>query len=176
MDLCDWLPSYSRDHRRDAQAGVLWSSIHCLIGTDPLVVCHPLVDKEQASANQRPFRHSVRNNRGRTRGRASANQRPPHHWVWRVLSSATGDPYKLRCVSALGSVLEFLLLRTLQTGAVGGTPTALTLEFTGKEASSRSWRPLVTVSVHLSSFIINSLSLGWTAEPICHHCPRLGNS
>ena len=26
------------------------------------------------------------------RGRASANQRPPHHWVWRVLSSATGTP------------------------------------------------------------------------------------
>ena len=47
-------------------------------------------------------------------------------------------PYKLRCVSASGSVLEFLLLRTLQTGAVGGTPTALTLKFTGKEASSRS--------------------------------------
>ena len=70
--------------------------------------------------------------------KASANQRPSCHWVWRVLSSATGDPYKLRCVSASGSVLEFLLLRALQTGAVGGTPTALTLKFTGKEASSRS--------------------------------------
>ena len=68
----------------------------------------------------------------------SANQRPPHHWVQRVLSSATGDPYKLRCVSTSGSVLEFLLLQTLQTGAVGGTPTALTLKSTGKEASSRS--------------------------------------
>ena len=116
MSLCDWLPSDSRDHRRDAQAGVLWSSIHCLIGTYPLVVCHPPVSKEQASANQRPS----------------------HHWVQRVLSSATGDPYKLRCVSASGSVLEFLLLRTLQTDAVGGTPTALTLKFTGKETSSRS--------------------------------------
>ena len=73
-----------------------------------------------------------------TRGRALANQRPPCLWVRRVLSSATGDPYKLRCVSASGSVLEFLLLQTLQTGAVGGTPTALTLKFTGKEASSRS--------------------------------------
>ena len=59
-----------------------------------------------------------------TCGRASANQRLPRHWVRRVLSSATGDPYKLRCVSASGSVLEFLLLWTLQTGAVGGTPTA----------------------------------------------------
>ena len=116
VDLRDWLPSDSRDRRRDARAGVLRLSIHCLIGTDPLVVCCPLVDKEQASANQRPF----------------------HHWVRRVLSSATGDPYKLRYISASGSVLEFLLLRTLQTGAVGGTPTALTLKSTGKEASSRS--------------------------------------
>ena len=102
MNLRDWLPSDSRDRRRDAQAGVLWWSIHCLIGMDPLVVHHPTIGKEQASANQRPS----------------------CHWVRRVLSSATGDPYKLRCVSALGSVLEFLLLRTLQTGAVGGTPTA----------------------------------------------------
>ena len=67
VNLCDWLPSDSRDHRRDAQAGVLWLSIHCLIGTDPLIVCCPPIGKEQASANQRPFRH----------------------WVWRVLSSAT---------------------------------------------------------------------------------------
>ena len=116
VNLCDWLPSDSRDRRRDARVGVLRPSIHCLIGTDPLVVCCPLVDKEQASANQRP----------------------PRHWVRRVLLSATGDPYKLRCVSASRSVLEFLLLQTLQTGAVGGTPTALTLKFTGKEASSRS--------------------------------------
>ena len=70
--------------------------------------------------------------------KVSANKGPSHHWVQRVLSSATGDPYKLRCVSASGSVLEFLLLRTLQTGAVSGTPTVLTLKFTGKEASSRS--------------------------------------
>ena len=56
--------------------------------------------------------------------KASANQRPSHHWVWRVLLSAIGDPYKLRCASTSGSVLEFLLLRTLRTGAVGGTPTA----------------------------------------------------
>ena len=72
------------------------------------------------------------------RGRASANQRPSHPWVQRVLSSATGDPYKLRCMSASGSVLEYLWLQTLQAGAVGGTPTFLTLKFTGKEASSRS--------------------------------------
>ena len=58
------------------------------------------------------------------REKASANQRPSCHWVRRVLSSAIGDPYKLRCASTSGSVLEFLLLRTLQTGAVGGTPTA----------------------------------------------------
>ena len=137
MNLHDWLPSDSRDHRRDAQAGVLWLSIHCLIGTDPLVVCCPLVDKEWASANQRPFCHSVQNDRGCAREGLSQSE-APHHWVWRVLSSATGDPYKLRCVSASGSVLEFLLLRTLQTDVVGGTPTALTLKFTGKEASSRS--------------------------------------
>ena len=56
--------------------------------------------------------------------KASANQRPSHHWVRRVLSSATGDPYKLRCISTSGSVLEFLLLWTLQTGAVSGTLTA----------------------------------------------------
>ena len=54
----------------------------------------------------------------------SANQRPSCHWVRRVLSSAIGDPYKLRCASTSGSVLEFLLLRILRTGAVGGTPTA----------------------------------------------------
>ena len=136
MNLCDWLPSDSRDRRRDAQAGVLWWSIHCLIGMDPLVVCCPPIGKEQASANQRPFHHSVWDDRGRVR--EGLSQSKAFHWVWRVLSSATGDPYKLRCVSASGSVLEFLLLRTLQTGAVGGTPTALTLRFTGQEASSMS--------------------------------------
>ena len=138
MNLRDWLPSNSRDRRRDAQAGVLWWSIHRLIGMDPLVVCCPPIGKEHASANQRPFCHSVGDDRGHTHEKASANQRPSRHWVWRVLSSATGDPYKLRCVNASGSVLEFLLLRTLWAGAVGGTPTALTLKFTGQEASSRS--------------------------------------
>ena len=64
VDLHDWLPSDSRDHRRDAQAGVLRSSVHCLIGMDPLVVCRPPIGKEQASANQRPFHHSVRDDRG----------------------------------------------------------------------------------------------------------------
>ena len=67
VNLRDWFPSDSRDCRRDAQAGVLWSSIHCLIGMDPLVVCCPPVGKEQASANQRPFHHSVRDNRGHAR-------------------------------------------------------------------------------------------------------------
>ena len=138
MNLRDWLPSNSGDRRQDARAGVLLLSIHCPIGTDPLVVCHPLVNKEQASANQRPFRHSVWNDRECVQEGLSQSEPPPHHWVQRVLSSATGDPYKLRCVSASGSVLEFLLLWTLQTGADGGTPTALTLKFTGKEASSRS--------------------------------------
>ena len=109
-----------------------------MIGMDLLVVCRPPVGKEQDSANQRPFRHSVRDDRGCVREGLPANQRPSRHWVRGVLSSATGDPYKLRCVSASGSVLEFLLLWTLQTGAVGGTPTALTLKFTGQEASSRS--------------------------------------
>ena len=137
MNLHDWLPSDSRDRRRDARTGVLQLSIHCPIGTDPLVVCHPLVNKERASANQRPFRHSVRNDRGCAQEGLSQSE-APHHRVWRVLLSATGDPYKLRCVSASGSVFEFLSLRTLQTGAVGGTPTALTLMFTGKDASSRS--------------------------------------
>ena len=78
MNLRDWLPSDSKDHRRGAQAGVLQSSIHCLIGMDPLAVCHPLVDKEQASANQRPFRHSVRNNRGHTwEGFSQSEASPP---------------------------------------------------------------------------------------------------
>ena len=31
------------------------------------------------------------------------------------------DPYKLRCISASGSVLEFLLKQILQAGAVGST-------------------------------------------------------
>ena len=53
-------------------------------------------------------------------------------------SSAIGDPYKLRCTSTSGSVLEYLLYRTLRTGAVGGSPTAKTLKFTGQEASSRA--------------------------------------
>ena len=78
VDLHDWLPSDSRDHRRGAQAGVLWLSIHCLIGTDLLVVCHPLVVKEQAAANQRPLCHSVRNNRGRTQeGLSQSEAFPP---------------------------------------------------------------------------------------------------
>ena len=71
-------------------------------------------------------------------GKASANQRLSHHWVQRVLSSAIGDPYKLGCASTSGSVVEYLLYRTLRTGAVGGTPTAKMLKFTGQEASSRA--------------------------------------
>ena len=122
MNLRDWLPSDSRDRRRDAQAGVLWWSIHCLIGTDPLVVCHPPVGKEQASANQMPFHHSVRDDRGHVR--EGLSQSEAFLPLGAESATATGDPYKLRCVGALGSVLEFLLLRTLQTGAVGGTPTA----------------------------------------------------
>ena len=55
VNLHDWLHSDSRDRRGDARAGVLRLSINYPIGTDPLVVCHPLADKEQASANQRPF-------------------------------------------------------------------------------------------------------------------------
>ena len=31
------------------------------------------------------------------------------------------DPYKLRCISTSGSVLEFLLKQILQAGAVGST-------------------------------------------------------
>ena len=78
VNSCDWLPSDLRDRRRDAQAGVLWSSIHCLIGMDPLIVCHPPIGKEQASANQRPFRHSVRDDRGCTReGLSQSEAFPP---------------------------------------------------------------------------------------------------
>ena len=87
-------------------------------------------------------------------GKASANQRPSRHWVRRVLSSAIGDPYKLRCTGTSGSVLEYPLYRTLRTGAVGGTPTAKTLKFTGQEASSRAQRPLITVSLHLSLSLV----------------------
>ena len=67
VNLRDWLPSDSRDRRRDAQAGVLWLSIHCLIGMDPLVVGRPPIGKGQALANQRPFCHSVQDDRGHTR-------------------------------------------------------------------------------------------------------------
>ena len=78
VDLCDWLPSDSRDCRRDAQAGVLRLSIHCLIGMDPLIVCRPPIGKEQASANQRPFRHSVWDDRGRTQeGLSQSEAFPP---------------------------------------------------------------------------------------------------
>ena len=77
MDIRDWLSSDLRDRRRDAQAGVLPSSIHCLIGTNPLVVCHPPVDKEQASANQRPFRHSVWDDRGRMQEGLSQSEASP---------------------------------------------------------------------------------------------------
>ena len=78
VSLCDWLPSDSRDCRCDARAGVLWLSIHCPIGTDPLVVCCPLVDKEQASANQRPFCHSVQNDRGHAwEGLSQSEASPP---------------------------------------------------------------------------------------------------
>ena len=106
-----------------------------LTGMDPLVVHRPSVGKEKALTNQRPFCHSVWSDRG-CAGKASANQRLSRHWVRRVLSSAIGDPYKLRCTSTSGSVLEYLLYRTLRTGAVGGAPTAKMLKFTGQEASS----------------------------------------
>ena len=69
--------------------------------TDPLVVRGPPIGKEKALTNQRPFCHSMWSNRG-CAGKASANQRLSHHWVRRVLSSAIGDPYKLRCASTLG--------------------------------------------------------------------------
>ena len=46
VNLHDWVPSDSRERGRDAQAGVLRSSIHRLVGMHPLVVCHPPVDKE----------------------------------------------------------------------------------------------------------------------------------
>ena len=108
-----------------------------LTGRDPLVVRRPPIGKEKASTNQRPFCHSMRSDRGHA-GKASANQRLSRHCVRRVLSSAIGDPYKLRCASTSGSVLEYLLYRTLWTGAVGGTPTAKMLKFTGQEASSRA--------------------------------------
>ena len=134
-NLRDWLPSDSRDRRRGTQVGILRLSIHCLIGMHPLVSCRPLVVKDQASANQRSHHHSVWYHRGCM---WQANQRPSHSRVQKVLSSATRDPYKLRCVSVSGSVLEYLWLWTLQADAVGGTLTALTLRFTGKEASSRS--------------------------------------
>ena len=62
----------------NAQAGVLWWSIHHLIGMDPLVVCRPPVGKEQASANQRPFHHSVQNDRGHAReGLSQSEAFPP---------------------------------------------------------------------------------------------------
>ena len=104
VNLCDWLLSDSRDRRRDAWAGVLQLSIHYLIGTDPLVVCHPLADKEQASANQRPFHHSVWNNRGHMQeGLSQSEASPPLGAESAVICYR--DPYKLRCISALGSVL-----------------------------------------------------------------------
>ena len=71
-------------------------------------------------------------------GKASANQRLSCHWVQRALSSAIGDPYKLRCAGTSGSVLEYLSYSTLRAGAVGGTPTAKALKFIGQEASSRA--------------------------------------
>ena len=67
-------------------------------------------------------------------GKASANQRLSCHWVRRALSSAIGDPYKLRCAGTS----EYLSYSTLWAGAVGGTPIAKTLKFTGQEASSRA--------------------------------------
>ena len=64
-------------------------------------------------------------------GKVSANQRLSCHWVQRALSSAIGDPYKLRCAGTLGSVLEYLSYSTLWAGAVGGTPFVKMLKFTG---------------------------------------------
>ena len=68
--------------------------------TDPLAVRLPPVGKEKASTSaiQCGAIEGMRE-------KASANQRPSHHGVWRVLSSAIGDPYKLRCTSTSGSVL-----------------------------------------------------------------------
>ena len=67
-------------------------------------------------------------------GKASANQRLSRQWVWRALSSAIGDPYKLRCAGTSGSVLEYLSYSTLQAGALGGTPTAKTLKLSELQA------------------------------------------
>ena len=79
----------------------------------------------------------MRGDRGHA-GKVSANQRLSCQWVQRALSSAIGDPYKLKCAGTSGSVLEYLSYSTLQAGAVGGTPTARTLKFTGQEASLRA--------------------------------------
>ena len=54
-------------------------------------------------------------------GRASANQRPPPSLGAESAVICYRDPYKLRCVSTSGSVLEFLSKQILQAGAVGST-------------------------------------------------------
>ena len=138
MNLHDWLPSDSRGVAGKVPGyGISRLSIHCPIGAHPPLSCHPPVPRTRPQ----PIRGLAAiqcGNIGGACGRASANQRPSCSRVWRILLSASWDPYKLRCVSASESVLEYLWLRTLQADAVGSTPAALTLRFTGKEASSRS--------------------------------------
>ena len=49
-------------------------------------------------------------------GKASANQRLSRHWVWRVLSSAIGDPYKLGALVPQGQ--SWSICHTVHFGLV----------------------------------------------------------
>ena len=120
MNLHDWVPSDSRERGRDAQdwgnpveyPSPCWYSPFG--GLSPS--CCQGVGLSQSGASP-PF------SAGRKRARVGGPQPirgPPSLGVESAVVCYR-DPYKLRCVSTSGSVLEFLLKQILQAGAVGST-------------------------------------------------------
>ena len=120
MNLRDWVPSDSREHGRDAQDWGTPVEYPSPCWCSPFGGLSPShcqgVGLSQSGASP-PF------SAGWERAHAGGPQPirgPPIIGCGERCCLLPG-PYKLRCVSTSGSVLEFLLKQILRAGAVGGT-------------------------------------------------------
>ena len=121
MNLRDWVPSDSREHGRDAQDWGNPVEYPSPCWYSPFGGLSPShcqgVGLSQSGASP-PF------SAGRKRVHAGGPQPirgPPPSLGVESTVICYRDPYKLRCVSTSGSVLEFLWKQILQAGAVGST-------------------------------------------------------
>ena len=120
MNLRDWVPSDSKERRRDAQDWGTPVEYPSPCWYSPFGGLSPSRCQGVGLSQSGASRHSVRDERGRTREGLSQSEAPPSLGVESTVVCYR-DPYKLRCVSTSGSVLEFLLKQILQVGAVGST-------------------------------------------------------